>query len=109
MVHTAAWLGSIQAGTPRLGIVQTATSWCIKQRSLAPYKQGHQKQQGLQEPAALAESTGLTWQFQAHRGLMAQHSMMTSLKTAGSGTMPSKPLTLAHLHSHMLPCQIQKD
>lgn len=30
---------------------------------------------------------------------MAQHSMMTSLKISGSGTMPSNPLTAAHLHA----------
>ena len=31
---------------------------------------------------------------------MAQHSMMTSLKISGSGTMPSNPLTAAHLQQH---------
>ena len=47
--------------------------------------------------SATCKGGRLTWQFQAHRGLMAQHSMMTSLNLSGSGTMPSNPLTSAHL------------
>ena len=35
--------------------------------------------------------------FQAHKGLMAQQSMMTSLARSPSGGDPEKPLAAAHL------------